>query len=322
MTYIPARNKLEVVARISSLTNSGPETLGPGSKERKSVVVNLANGLGVSFNSSETKQEIAQKTAIFLGRQWSGDCESVGQTLTLKGLNLLLEGATQFLKNVERVTPRSFSDEIAKISDVVVSNTPQQMDGKTCIVEMRDAEYSKWRQTEWQGFYFEFKVCPALINSLGGGPKKVLNTTFDYALTNPWDLKVHSLKNSKSKPNPSSQLNDKEAIREAIGDGGIGFIILSGIPTYDPEFTMWHKKFRGNISIEFGRTLKKSFQSERIDFFYIKNRIVLDSVIKKGIISDFNQGKQSTGEARKPKFMLNIEKSLESDIHVHSHLFS
>jgi hypothetical protein len=150
----------------------------------------------------------------------------------------------------------------------------------------------------------------------------VLNTTFDYALTNPWDLKVHSLKNSKSKPNPSSQLNDKEAIREAIGDGGIGFIILSGIPTYDPEFTMWHKKFRGNISIEFGRTLKKSFQSERIDFFYIKNRIVLDSVIKKGIISDFNQGKQSTGEARKPKFMLNIEKSLESDIHVHSHLFS
>ena len=159
MSFIPARNKLEVVARISSLTDSGPETLGPGSKERKSVVVNLANGLGVSFNGSETKQEIAQKIANFLGRKWSSDCESVGQTLTLKGLNLLLEGSSEYLyKYVQRITPKTFSEELANISDVVVSNTPQQMDGKTCIKEMRDAEYGQWRQTEWQGFYFEFKV--------------------------------------------------------------------------------------------------------------------------------------------------------------------
>ena len=39
MEFVPARNKLEAVARISNLTNSGPETLGPGSKEHKSVVL-------------------------------------------------------------------------------------------------------------------------------------------------------------------------------------------------------------------------------------------------------------------------------------------
>ena len=49
MEFVPARNKLEVVARISNLTNSGPETLGPGSKEHKSVVLNLARGMGLAL---------------------------------------------------------------------------------------------------------------------------------------------------------------------------------------------------------------------------------------------------------------------------------
>ena len=39
---VPACNKAEAVTRLSALTGSAPERLGPGSKERKSLLVNLA----------------------------------------------------------------------------------------------------------------------------------------------------------------------------------------------------------------------------------------------------------------------------------------
>ena len=89
--YIPARNKLEAVARISNLTNSGPEALGPGSKEHKSVFVNLANGLDIEINDSDTKQELARKIVETLGGTWDKSCESIGQTITLSGLNRILK---------------------------------------------------------------------------------------------------------------------------------------------------------------------------------------------------------------------------------------
>ena len=89
-TFIPARNKLEAVARISQLTNSGPEILGPGSKERRSVLENLAKGLGISPDSYESKQSLADAISKRLGITWDASCESVGQTITLIGLNRLL----------------------------------------------------------------------------------------------------------------------------------------------------------------------------------------------------------------------------------------
>ena len=66
MSFVPAKNKAEAVARISSLTSSGPETLGPGSTERKSVLINLARGLGVAINDSATKHELGAGIARYL----------------------------------------------------------------------------------------------------------------------------------------------------------------------------------------------------------------------------------------------------------------
>lgn len=93
--FQPATNKLEAVTRISDLTNAGPQVLGPGSKERKSVLINLAIGLGITFSHEFTKQELAAHLARRLGRNWLAEYESVGQTITLSGLNLLLEAATE-----------------------------------------------------------------------------------------------------------------------------------------------------------------------------------------------------------------------------------
>ena len=233
MEFVPARNKLEAVARISQLANSGPETLGPGSKERKSVVVNLAKALSLNIDETYTKQEIASYIASKLNLPWNKSCESVGQTLTLKGLNILLQGATLNLQE-QFDTSRSFleyslSEEIEKISRVVIEMTPRHMDGVEAITEMKDAEYSQWRATEWQGFYFEFKVRPELINRLGGGPRKIGSTSFDYALKRTWDMKVHSTSTRHGKKSKlNCALNDAESMKLAANQGGFGLMILSG----------------------------------------------------------------------------------------------
>ena len=55
-------NQVKAVIRLSSLTNRPPESLGPGSKERKSVLLNLATDLGLEVDSSRWKQRPASRS--------------------------------------------------------------------------------------------------------------------------------------------------------------------------------------------------------------------------------------------------------------------
>ncbi len=321
MEFVPARNKLEAVARISNLTNSGPEVLGPGSKERKTVLTNLALGLSVNFEESDSKQEIAKRIGVALGVKWTPDCESVGQTITLKGLNLLLEHSSKRLTSFkDKNTHTSLEEEVKTIAELVERHTPRKMDGVTAIKEMKDAEFSKWTQTEWQGLYFEFKVRPELINNLGGGPKKIGRTEFDYALTYPWDMKVHSSISQDGKKSTSGcQLNDGFSMETAISQNGLGLIILSGVPNYDLAFTKWFKVFRESKSTtEPRRLLKKEFTPERVDFFFIPNSERFKEALSKKQLSVFKQGPQQSGHARNYKYSLNLKKALDSDLLVHS----
>jgi hypothetical protein len=318
--FVPARNKLEVVARISNLTNSGPETLGPGSKEHKSVVLNLARGMGLAVSENETKQGIASRIVQTSGRKWTNECESVGQTITLVGLNLILQTGFEFfgkLNSYQSPIEMTLEEELKRISEVVMEKTPRLMDGVEAIHEMKEAEFSQWRATEWQGFYFEFKVRPELITQLGGGPKKIGSTSFDYALNRTWDMKVHSTSTRHGKRSElNCALNDAESMRIAVAQGGVGLMILSGEPTYDWDFTRWHKKFRSGSDEEPKKALKKSFKSERMDFFFIPTLSRLEEALESGEFALFKQGKQPTGEARKVKYSLNFNKSLESDLHI------
>lgn len=320
MEFVPARNKLEVVARISNLTNSGPETLGPGSKEHKSVVLNLARGMGLAVSENETKQGIASRIVQTSGRKWTDECESVGQTITLVGLNLILQTGFEYfgkLNSYQSPIEMTLEEEIKRISQVVMEKTPRLMDGVEAIHEMKEAEFSQWRATEWQGFYFEFKVRPELITRLGGGPKKIGSTSFDYALNRTWDMKVHSTSTRHGKKSElNCALNDAESMRIAVAQGGVGLIILSGEPTYDWDFTRWHKKFRSGSDEDPKKALKKSFKSERMDFFFIPTLSRLEEALESGEFALFKQGKQATGEARKVKYSLNFNKSLESDLHI------
>ncbi len=318
-TFIPARNKLEAVARISQLTNSGPEELGPGSKERRSVLDNLANGIGVSPGAFDSKQAIAAAIATRLGLKWTESCESVGQTITLVGLNLLLEGGEQFFSQGRHQTPNASPDlfaEVAMIKKVLDQATPRFMDGRTSVLEMKEADADNWRQTEWQGWYFEFKALPALINQIGGGPRVIENTKFDYALFRPWDLKVHSSLGLANKPNNGCQLNDQESMKQAVKVSGLGLIILSGVPNYeDDSFSEWHKALRGK-SGPVRRRLKNGFTSEKIEFFHFSDSDELERAVANKVLKEFKQGKQPTGEARAPKYLLDIKKARTDKIKI------
>lgn len=313
MNFIPARNKLEAVARISQLTNSGPETLGPGSKEHRSVLNNLADGIGLESDQYDSKQAISAAIAKRLGANWTHECESVGQTITLKGLNLLLEAGFRYFNGAitQKENFSSFNDEIISIRKVLDEVTPRFMDGKECVLEMKEAGADNWKQTEWQGWYFEFKTIPALINKLGGGPINIGTTKFDYALVRPWDLKAHSIYgiNGPLKPNYNCLLNDKKSIREAVSQIGLGLIVLSGIPKYnDKDFSAWHKNLRGQ-SGDVRKQLKNGFESKKIEFFFFQDFEDLERAIANGVITEFKQGKQQSGETRAPKYSLQINKA-------------
>lgn len=316
--FIPARNKLEAVARISQLTNSGPEELGPGSKERRSVLENLAKGIGVSPNSHDSKQALASAIATRLGVPWSSSCESVGQTITLVGLNYLLEGGERFFVNNRAATSDSkdLRTEVRMIKEVLDTATPRYMDGRKSVLEMQAADSDHWRQTEWQGWYFEFKALPALINTLGGGPKVIESTKFDYALFRPWDLKVHSSTGLGNRKNNGCQLNDQESMREAVKVSGLGLIILSGTPKYDDEtFSEWHKALRGKLG-PVRRQLKNGFIPQTIEFFHISDLDELERTVSQKVLSEFKQGKQPTGEPRAPKYLLDISKARTDKIKI------
>lgn len=91
---VRSRDKLQAVNRISSLTGSGPEELGPGAKERKRVLERLVEGLHLDLDVTLNKVDLAEAIVETLGGSWGPGCYSTGHTITLTGLDRVLEAAT------------------------------------------------------------------------------------------------------------------------------------------------------------------------------------------------------------------------------------
>ena len=315
-----ARTKFEAVNKISMLTGSGPETLGPGSKERKSVLINLHQGLGLGDATGQPKIELGGKIAKRLGVAWDKRCYSTGETITLVGLNRLLAAATVELEDTRVRTGLSAKEEATMYAAVIMQqiltrDSPGSpkfdivWDGRIAVEEMVAAKYSNARQTEWPGWYFEFKTLTSLINKFGGGPHKVGGTEFDYRNIRTWDLKSHS------ETNPVAPLNDKCAIREAAKGDGIGFIILGGTPTFtdEDEFYRWHNEVvRGNaweLRKPTSRKLKTGFELRSLTFHFVDDIEALTRLETEGVLTDFKQGRQADGSPRKVKYNMNCTRA-------------
>lgn len=191
---------------------------------------------------------------------------------------------------------------------------PKYWDGKRCILELKEADF-QWRQMEWIGFYFEY-LCRKYLSSMMEIPgPRYGNVSFDAFWCFPWDFKAHVEHDKHGRPQPTSIINDQEAIDQAISDyGKIGLIIASGIADYNDEdktFKNWHEVLKGDSSnyvIE-GRKRGRRSRLRKVSFKVTKYCIYLldnSNLVNLGI---YNQGQNSNTNPRPPKYKINLIKN-------------
>jgi len=318
-----ATSKLDAVNRLSALTGSGPEALGPGSKERRSVFENLYRGLRFGEPSpSHSKPRLAGETLKRLGGEWDNSCWSSGYTVTLEGLNrlLLLASVRLGVRSSQVPTPsREAQLLLAHLAQVLgaPAGRAEPWSGRSSVERMLAAGYRHARHTEWAGWFFEFLALDSLIEEFGGGPHVVEPVTFDYKANYIWDLKTHS-RNQKE----ILLLNDQRAINTAVSQGrGLGFIVLHGEPNFDgeSEFWRWHKQMRAGrelseaelIRAPGSRRLKTSFRPLTLEAYWLD----VDALQDCSALRPFRQGKQADGSPRQPKYQLHLKQAEHLRLH-------
>jgi hypothetical protein len=336
--FRPARSKIEAVNRISALTQSGPEELGPGSKERKSVLENLARAAFPDVDVRLSKTDLGAALASAMDVAWTDDCYSTGYTITMDGLNTILAGAERHFGSLgadPQDTFQTAEEEGAALVAALVEAMPQHWDGRRCVQEMRDAGYSQWRQMEWPGFYNEFIGIPALNDTFPmpetGGPQRGFGATrFDYALGRVWDLKAHT---ERQRFIPSGRvnhgddtiiLNDEVAARACIEQQGLGFLIVGGDSHYDDagDFDSWHRVTTGEGRTQrtrsnsgTSRRRKMAFAPKRCEAFWVPDLDALNAALAAGQLVIRSQGRQQAtgnheeGAARGDKVHMNMGKA-------------
>ena len=98
------------------LGNRVAEPLGPGSKEKKSALVALGSFVGLDLSNVAGKAECGQLIAEKIGVDWDSDCFSTGDTVTLVGLNRLVDGAVTAYISAGTGPVRSFVRDLTELN--------------------------------------------------------------------------------------------------------------------------------------------------------------------------------------------------------------
>jgi hypothetical protein len=337
--FVPARSKIEAVNRISTLTGSGAERLGPGGKEHKRVLVNLVNGMRLDVPIT-TKHGTAAALAREFHAPWSDICVSTQGTITLIGLNVLLAGAERRLGRlgVDRAllfgTPEEEGRALA--GALVDGFTPSRFPNGQEKVYWFGHRSVRWlasngtgqaNQMEWPGFYWEYQARTILSRRFAPNPypprTKYGPDPFDFSLNFVWDLKAHTeawydpATGTTSKGQSSMPLNDAESMDLCITEQGLGFLAVAGIAIADigDVFKTWHDGFKGKAKApsnhDRSRRRKAAFEPLHVDAFWFANADSLNAATAAGLVTGFQQGKQAptqeggVGRARRPKYNLS-----------------
>ncbi|MDT0234445.1 hypothetical protein [Curtobacterium sp. BRB10] len=325
-----AVSKIEAVTRIAALTNSGPEWLGPGSKEHKSVLINLGASLLPGLNQNGlSKTQLAAAIAQGLDAPWSDDFISTGETIRLNGLNAILAGAERRLGRLGSSYAAGLTPEAEGVALVdalwqkMLTEKEERWDGKEKIEWLRDEGTRQENQMEWPGFYFEYRGRDVLNSTFRPNPHPVRvkygHTVFDYSLNHVWDLKSHTAERERPgyatvvQGDDEVQLNDASAVRACVDEQGLGFIILTGraVSDEDGEFKRWHDEFKGKPSRPSlsgkSRARKAAFLPLAVEAYWISNTSALNAGVLSGALKAVPQGRQSSGAARPDKFHMRLE---------------
>lgn len=331
--FEPARSKIEAVTRIAGLTHAPREWLGPGGKEHKSLLVNLADralpGVGLDRSS---KTRFAADLCRQFRVPWTDDCYSTGETISLIGLNTLLAGAERYLGLLGTTLTDQLESPAAEgdaLSAALLQGLPRVWDGREAVMWLQANSLRGAFDNEWQGFYGEERAKEVLGRSFTPSLKppqvKYGRTTFDYALNWVWDIKVHTARSISGtgvqEKRGSIVLNDSNAVRACVSKGGgLGFLIINGDAVMDDtgEFVAWQreKKAQAGRSVSRSnsgrsRTRKKAFMPTAVEAFHLGSAEALSAAFLSGAVVERSQGRQAPrddqveGAARAPKVHLS-----------------
>ncbi|TCJ21665.1 hypothetical protein [Nocardioides jejuensis] len=347
--FEPARSKIEAVNRISMLTGSGAERLGPGGKEHKRVLVNLVDGMRLGIPIT-TKHGTAEALAREFNAPWSDICVSTQGTITLTGLNVILAGAERHLGRLggDRAllfgTPEEEGRALAaalvdgfSLKRFADGSERVHWDGRRSVKWLADNQTGQQNQMEWPGFYWEFQARTILGRRFAPNrnpPKtKYGPEPFDYSLNYVWDLKSHTetwfdpLTGETTKGRGGSPLNDAQSMDECIADQGLGFLMVGGraITDTDGAFKAWQDALKGKAAAPSNsgrsRMRKAAFEPLHVDAFWFADTLALNSAVAAGHVTGFKQGPQAPrvagepGAARRPKYTLS-SKAAGTSLHL------
>lgn len=345
--FQPAVSKIEAVTRITRLTGAPEEWLGPGSKEHKSVLMNLADRLmpDVELDRS-SKTRLARDMARELGVPWTDTCFSTGETISLEGLNTILAGTERRLGRLGTSAAELLASpqaEGAALAAALLDGwKAEPWDGRTCVEWLAESGARGAHDNEWQGFYFEARgreVLAAAFQPATNPPRtRFGNTVFDYSLNHVWDLKAHTARQLDGsgrviKRGGALMLNDERAVRECVAQQGLGFLVLSGDALMDDDgtFVAWHREFKARRGKKVApsnsgrsRTRKRAFTPLSVEAFWVASTPALDAAVAAGSLAVRSSGRQpprqvgGSGASRADKFHMSLVES-RRDIAVSRH---
>jgi len=201
----------------------------------------------------------------------------------------------------------TYKKDIKTLKTNLVS-LPKHWDGKTCVIELKEADYN-WRQMEWWAFYFEYKVQNLLANKFSFPGDRYDNVSFDLKGAINWDLKASAIKSDNQK----IILNDKSAMEQSIEKSGYhGEIIALCDVEYndvDRSFQKWHTELKGGKSdYELARESRTSVSRYRKTKAELTDILLL--IFKASdldLLATMKQGINSNGKPRPEKYMLDLE---------------
>ncbi|WP_067780654.1 hypothetical protein [Actinomyces vulturis] len=343
---------------IYDLTGSPREDVGPGSTEKKSVLLSVVRACDIDANVSSTKHELVRIICDHFGIAWSNEFVSRGQTVTAKALSAILLALRSWSAQQQEqgIVRASYGErvhaEATMILQCLASELSTSWDGRQCIAQMYREGSSQWRQTEWPGFFFEHKALPILQALPGSRDVMIDNTHFDYARQLVWDLKTHaesiddmplgmqwSEELSDGIFTAPTPLNDQGAMRQCVTDyQGIGFIVLNGLAVFKAHesFKAWRKAFVADPQRQItdpvpalrvkstslsgrSRKLKVHFIPTVLEAFAFVGEDSFARAQELGVLTTFHQGRQQSGAVREPKFNLHMGRARQHGFRVATH---
>ena len=92
-----SQTKKDLVAAIAQLLNVDAPKMSTGSTEPRRIFELVNEQLGLGIEVDLPKPEFAREIVERAGLVWSPDCESRGSTVTLNGLQLVLDAVHFFV---------------------------------------------------------------------------------------------------------------------------------------------------------------------------------------------------------------------------------